>query len=58
MSEISMAKCQLHLAYVELTNAPPRIICDSCWELIVDALDYYHEHHLVPCADPNIKEHI
>ena len=40
----TMAKCVLHNDYVELLKAPPRVVCDECWELIVTAITYYHQH--------------
>lgn len=51
----TMAKCVLHNDFVELLKAPPRIICDECWELVVDAINYYHQTHGVP--DGTTEDH-
>ena len=46
----TMAKCVLHNDYCELMKAPPRIVCDECWDLVVEALTYYHQMHESPNA--------
>jgi hypothetical protein len=40
----------LHNDFVELMSAPPRVICDGCWELVIDAITYYHHMHESPNA--------
>lgn len=52
----TMAKCVLHNDYVELMSAPPRCICDGCWDLIVTALNYYHQMHQSPNTTNQAEE--
>lgn len=35
----TMAKCVLHNEFVELMKAPPRVICDECWEMVIDGIN-------------------
>ena len=46
----TMAKCTLHNEFVELMKAPPRVICDDCWEMVVEALNYLHQMRESPNA--------
>ena len=48
----TMAKCVLHGQFVELMSAPPRVICDECWELVVEAITYYHQMHAASSTAP------
>lgn len=41
----TMAKCVIHGEYVELLKAPPRIVCDECWDFLVTCVTYYHQMH-------------
>lgn len=44
----TMAKCVLHNDYVELLTAPPRVICDECWEIVIDAITALHPPAVTP----------
>ena len=41
----TQAKCVLHNEYVDMVSAPPRVICDECWNLVVEAITWYHQTH-------------
>ena len=47
-------RCQLHDGYVNMVLAPPRIICEECWQMILDALACYkqaeYEQRAIPPA--------
>lgn len=39
----TMAKCILHNDYVELVKAPPRIVCDECWNFLIQCVEFWKE---------------
>jgi ParB family chromosome partitioning protein len=37
----TQTKCQIHNEFVDINVAPPRNICDKCWSVLLDAMEYY-----------------
>jgi len=40
----TQTRCLLHNEFVALADAYPRVVCNECWSLVLDALQFMHDH--------------